>query len=46
MAESFIQSETSIKLFFMIHTNKCTNIYIKIKYSYMFQCFCTILRES
>jgi len=48
MAESFIYSETSVKLFFMIHTNKCTNVYIKIfyKYSYRFQCFYTILRES
>ena len=33
---------------FIIHTNKCTNIYIKIFYKYfqVFQCFCTILRET
>ena len=32
----------------IIHTNKCRNMYIKIfyRYSYMFQCFSTILRES
>ena len=33
-------------LMFVIHTNECTNICIKIcyKYSYMVQCFCTVLR--
>jgi len=31
---------------FVIHTNECTNICIKTfyKYSYMVQCFCTIVR--